>query len=199
MLLGKINRKLVSVVKSRSIQHTADHCAFGAHEFHISPGPNMKVSICILLAAQSAILSLSFSFFFGSLGRVHLTKEVEIKPPFERLLISQHHLLDWFSIVKSESFSIDSASEKPVPSLRDQSGWDQMICAVFKTALRACRRDWTAWTRSEALEEVMDSISPEVRWMKCEATEACCLMKGSEEKELWTWLEEQANVYVQAF
>lgn len=196
MLPGKINRKLVSVVKGSSEQHTADHCAFGAHELHISPGPNMKVSICILflLAAQSVILSLSFFFFFlsffGSLGRVHLTKEVEIKPPFESLLISRHHLLDWFGIVKSESFSMDSASEKPLPSQWDQSSWGQMICAVFKTALRACRRDWTAWTRSEALEEVMDSISPEVRWMKCEAMEACCLMKGSEEKELWTRLGE---------
>lgn len=79
----------------------------------------MKVAICILLAALSVILL--FSFFFCCLGRVHLTKEVEIKPPFERLLISRHHLLDWFGIVKSESFSMDFASERPVPSLRDQS------------------------------------------------------------------------------
>lgn len=43
-----------------------------------------------------------------------------------------------------------------------------MICAVFKTALRACRREWTAWTRSERSEEVMDSIRPKVRWIKCQ-------------------------------
>ena len=77
----------------------------------------MKVAICILLAAQSAILSLSFFSFFGCLGGVHLTKEVEIKPPFERPLISRHHLLDWFGIVESQSFSMDFASEKSVPSL----------------------------------------------------------------------------------
>lgn len=76
----------------------------------------MKVAICILLAAQSAVLSVSFFSFFGCLGRVHLTKEVEIKPPFERLLISRHHLLDWLGIVESESFSMDFASEKPGPT-----------------------------------------------------------------------------------
>lgn len=35
-----------------------------------------------------------------------------------------------------KSFGMDWACEKQVPSLWDQSGWVQMICAVFKAALR---------------------------------------------------------------
>lgn len=124
MLLDVINRQPALVVKGPSVQHAADQCAFRAHELHISPGPNMKASICILLAALTHSFCVCVCVclcVFGCLGRAPLTEELEIKPPFEKLLISQHHLLDWFGIVKSKSFTMDFASERPVPSRRDQS------------------------------------------------------------------------------
>lgn len=74
----------------------------------------MEAHICILLLSLLRCLS-----------GVHLTKELEIKPPFERFLVSRHHLLDWFGIVKSERFRMDFSCEKL--RLRDQSSRDQMI------------------------------------------------------------------------
>lgn len=122
MLPDVINRQAALVVEGPSVQHALDQCAFRAHELHISPGPNMKVAICILLAALTHSFGVCVCLcIFGCLGRVPLTEEVEIKPPFERLLISQHHLLDWFGIVKSKSFTMDFASEMPAPPRRDQS------------------------------------------------------------------------------
>lgn len=44
-------------------------------------------------------------------------------------------------------------------SERDQSGWDELICVVFKTALRAGRRDWTDRPRAAAGRLEGDSIS----------------------------------------
>lgn len=71
----------------------------------------MKVTICILLAANQQYSFFPLSFF-GCVSGVYLTKEVEVRAPFERFLISRHHLRDWFGIVKSKSFSMDFACEK---------------------------------------------------------------------------------------
>lgn len=90
----------------------------------------MKVTICILLVAQSVILIFHLSFF-GGFSRVHLTKEAEIKPPSERFLISQHHLLDWFGIVKSKSFSMDFDCEKPpLEPVRSKQLRPDDLCSV---------------------------------------------------------------------
>lgn len=88
------------------------------HVWHRPPGA-MYESIHLYSVGHpenGTLFSLSLSLL-ECLRGPHLTKEEKIKPAFERLLISWHHLLDWFSIVKSESFSMDFACEKLLLSL----------------------------------------------------------------------------------